>query len=122
MIIRNTNRFEYYIIQQLFSDANVPRCHTGNLSYENIFIPFKYTLLLFPCFYFLGHKYQGHDFLKTGAFAPVAPASATRLLFIILINQNKVLYIKTKKRLENPRESVFWGQLLGSLSSVIFNY
>ena len=79
MIIRNTNRFEYYIVQQLVNDVNVPRCHTENLSYENIFIPFKYTLLLFSGFYYFGQKYKGHDFLRAGAFAPVAPPSATRL-------------------------------------------
>ena len=79
MIIRNTNPFEYYIIQQLFNDVNVPRCLTENLSYQNIFIPFKYTLLLFSRFYFLGQKYKGHDFLRAGAFSSVAPPSATRL-------------------------------------------
>ena len=30
-----------------------------------------------------------------------------KALFIILINQNKVLCIKTNQRLENSRESVF---------------
>ena len=44
---RNTNPFKYYIIQQLFNDVNVSRCHTENFSYENIFFPFKYNLLLF---------------------------------------------------------------------------
>ena len=78
-MIRNTNPFEYYIIQQLFNDVNVPRCLTENLSYQNIFIPFKYTLLLFSRFYFLGQKYKGHDFLRAGAFSSVAPPSATRL-------------------------------------------
>ena len=72
MIIRNTNPFEYYIIQQLFNDVNVPRCHTENLSYENIFIPFKYTLLLFSQSYFFRHKYKGHDFFRSGALVPVA--------------------------------------------------
>ena len=66
-------------MQQLFNDVNVPRCHTENLSYENIFFPFKYTLLLFSRFYFFGHKYKGHDFLRAGVFGPVAPPSATRL-------------------------------------------
>ena len=70
---RNTNRFEYYIIQELFNDVVVPHSHNENLSYENIFIPFKYASLIF------GHKYKGHDFLMTGAFAPFAPPSATRL-------------------------------------------
>ena len=80
MIIRNTNQFEYYIIKQLFNDVNVPRCHTENLSYAIIFISFKYTLLLFSRFYFFGCKYKGHEFLRAGAFAPVAPPSATRLI------------------------------------------
>ena len=79
MIVRNTNPFEYYIIQQLFNDVNVPRCHTENFSYENIFFPFKYTLLLFSWFYFFGHKCKGHNFLGPGAFAPVAPPSTTCL-------------------------------------------
>ena len=39
----NTNQFGYYIIQQVFNDVNVPRCHTENLSCENIFISLKYT-------------------------------------------------------------------------------
>ena len=54
-IIRNTNRFKYYIIKQLCKDTNVPRCHTENLSFENIFIPFK-----------------GQNFLRAGAFAPTS--------------------------------------------------
>ena len=70
LTIRNTNRFEYYITQQLLNDVNVSRCHTETLSYENMFIPFKYTLLLFSRFYFLGYKYEGHDFLRAGAFVP----------------------------------------------------
>ena len=53
-IQRNTNRFEYHIIQQLFNDENVPPYHTENLFYENTLIPFKYTLLLFSHFYILG--------------------------------------------------------------------
>ena len=65
-------------MQQLFNDVNVPRCHTENLSYENIFSPFKYTLLLFFTVFF-GHKYKGHDLLSASAFAPVAPPSATLL-------------------------------------------
>ena len=72
-----TNRFKYYIIQQLFNDVKVPHCHTENLSFENIFSPFKYSLLLFSRFYFLGYKYKGHDFLRADAFAPVASPSAT---------------------------------------------
>ena len=36
-------------------------------------------LCFFSHFYFFGHKYKGHDFLRAGAFAPVAPPSATRL-------------------------------------------
>ena len=67
------------MIKQLFNDVKVPRCHTENLSFENIFIPFKYSLLLFSRFYGLGYKYKGHGFLRAGAFAPVAPPSATRL-------------------------------------------
>ena len=63
-------------IKQLF---NVPRCHSENLSYENIFLPFKYTFLLFLRFYFFAHKYKGHDFLRASAFAPVAPPSTTCL-------------------------------------------
>ena len=62
MIIRNTNPFEYYIIQQLFNDVNVPRCHTENLSYENIFFPFKYILLLLSQFCFLGTNIKGTIF------------------------------------------------------------
>ena len=89
MIIQNTKPFEYYVIQQLFNYVNVPRCHTENLSYENIFFPFKYTLLLYSRFYFLGQKYKGHYFPRTGAFAPVAPPpppSATRLIMEVYIN------------------------------------
>ena len=67
------------MIKQLFNDVKVPRCHTENLSFENIFIPFKYSLLLFSRFYGLGYKHKGHGFLRAGAFAPVAPPSATRL-------------------------------------------
>ena len=54
--------FEYYIIQQLFNDVNVPRCHTENLSYENIFFPFKYTSLLYSRFYFLDTNIKGTIF------------------------------------------------------------
>ena len=61
MIIRNTNRFEYCVIQQLFNDVNV-----------------KYTLF-FSRFFFV-HKYKGHDFVKAGVSASVAPPSATHLL------------------------------------------
>ena len=61
------------MIQQLFNDVNVPRFHTENLSFENIIIPFNYGLLLFSRFYVLWYKYKGHDFLRAGAFAPVAP-------------------------------------------------
>ena len=85
LIIRNTNRFEYYITQQLLNDVNVSRCHTETLSYENMFIPLKYTLLLFSRFYFLGYKYEGHDFLRAGAFAPPELASATRLSYLLTI-------------------------------------
>ena len=63
----------------IYNDVNVPRCHTENLSYEDIFFPSKYTLLLFSRFYFFGHKYKRRDFLWEGAFAPVAPPSATCL-------------------------------------------
>ena len=42
-----------------FNDVNVPRCHTENLSYENIFILFKYTGLVFSCFYFWGTNIKG---------------------------------------------------------------
>ena len=59
MIIWNTIRFEYYIIQQLFNGANVPGCHTENLSSQNIFIPFKDTLLLFSLFIFLDTNIKG---------------------------------------------------------------
>ena len=69
-------------MQQLFNDINVPRCHTENLFYEHIFFPFKCTMLLFSPFYFFGHKYKGHDFLRAGAFSPVAPPSAPRLLLL----------------------------------------
>ena len=31
-------------------------------------------------FYVLGYNYKGHNFLRAGAFAPVAPPSATRLI------------------------------------------
>ena len=86
LIIQNTNKLEYYIIQQLFNDENVPWCHTENLSYEITFIPFKYTLLLFSRFYFFRHKYKGHDFLRAGAFAPVVPPSATCLRSIIIMS------------------------------------
>ena len=55
LIIRITKRFEYYIIQQLFNDVNVPYSRTEDLSYENIFILFKYTLL-----HFFAHKYKRH--------------------------------------------------------------
>ena len=61
LIIRNTNRFKYRIIQQLFNHVNVLCCHTENLSFGNIFIPFKYSLLLFSRFYVLGYKYKGHE-------------------------------------------------------------
>ena len=91
LIIRNTNQFEYYIIQRLFNDENVPCCHTENLSYEIIFIPFKYTLLLFSRFYFFRHKYKGHDFLRAGAFAPVAPPSTTCLRSIIIMPKLSIL-------------------------------
>ena len=86
LIIQNADRFEYYIIKQLFNDVSVPRCHTENLSYGNIFIPFKNTLLLYSRFYFFGHKYKGHDFLRAGAFAPVAPPSATRLGISVIMS------------------------------------
>ena len=104
MIIRNTNPFEYYIIQQLFNDVNVPRCHTENLSYENIFIPFKCTFLLFSRFYFLRHKYKRHDFLRAGAFAPVSPlppqprACFLNEFFIIWEN----VFVKTPSLLISP--------------------
>ena len=62
MIIWNTIRFEYYIIQQLFNSVNVPGCHTGNLSSQNIFIPFKDTLLLFSRFIFLDTNIKGTVF------------------------------------------------------------
>ena len=95
MIIRNTNPFEYYIIQQLFNDVNVPRCHTENLSYENIFILFKYTLLFFSQSYFFGYKYKGHDFFRSDAFAPVASPSATRLLpEQIFATHNNLMFFK----------------------------
>ena len=35
------------------------------------------SMLLFTQFYFFGHKYKGHDFIRAGPFAPVAPPSAT---------------------------------------------
>ena len=60
LIIRITKRFEYYIIQQLFNDVNVPYSRTEDLSYEIIFILFKYTLLLFLSFHFFVHKYKRH--------------------------------------------------------------
>ena len=60
--IRNTNRFKSYIIQQLFNDVNVPRCHTRNLSYENIFITFKNTFFFFHAFIFLGTNMKGTIF------------------------------------------------------------
>ena len=59
LIIQNTDRFKYYIIQQLFNDVKVPRCHTENLSFENIFIPFKYSLLFFHGFMFWGTNIKG---------------------------------------------------------------
>ena len=62
-----------------FNDVSFPGCHTENLPYENTFILFKYSWLVFSSFYFFGHKYKGHNFLWAGAFAPVAPLSATRL-------------------------------------------
>ena len=62
MIIWNTIRFEYYIIQQLFNGVNVPRCHTENISSQNIFIPFKYTLLLFSQFIFSDTSIKGTIF------------------------------------------------------------
>ena len=67
------------MIQQLFNDVQVPRCHTENLSFENIFIPFKCSLLLFSRFYVLGYKYKRRDFLRAGTFAPVVSPSVTRL-------------------------------------------
>ena len=67
------------MIQQLFNNVKVPRCHTENLSFENIFIPYKHSLLLFPRFYVLGYKYKGRDFLRAGTFAPVVSPLATRL-------------------------------------------
>ena len=59
LIIQNTDRFKYHIIQQLFNDVKVPRCHTENLSFENIFIPFKYSLLFFHGFMFWGTNIKG---------------------------------------------------------------
>ena len=44
-----------------------------------------------------------------------------KAFFIILINQNKVLCIRIKQSSQNSRESVFWGELEGSISSVTFN-
>ena len=77
-ILTNAN-----IIQQLFNYVNVPLCHTENLSYENKFIPFKYTFRLnrrffFHAFIFLGTNIK--DTIFSGAFAPVEPPSATRLI------------------------------------------
>ena len=44
-----------------------------------------------------------------------------KALFFILINQNEVLCARKKQSSQNSRESVFQGQLKGSISSVIFN-
>ena len=62
LIIRNTNRCKYYLIPQLFNDVKVPHCHTENLSFENIFSPFKYSLLLFQGFIFWGTNIKGTIF------------------------------------------------------------
>ena len=96
MIIRNTDPFEYYRIQQLFNNVKVPRWHTENLSFENIFSPFKYSLLLFSWFYVLGYKYKGHDILRAGAFAPFAPPSTTRLVWCQVFLQRVFLNLLIK--------------------------
>ena len=80
MINRNTNRFEYYIIQHLFNDINLPFCHTENLFYKNIFIPFKYTLLLFSRVCSLGTNLNGTIFSWRVRSRPSHPLSYTPVL------------------------------------------
>ena len=61
-------------------------------------------MLLFSRFYFLRHKYKGHDFLRAGAFAPVSPlppqprACFLNEFFIIWEN----VFVKTPSLLISP--------------------
>ena len=71
LIIRNTNRFEYYLIQQLFNDVSV-----FSLSHRKHFL-WAYIHLVQICFvpFSRFHFFRPlHDFLRANAFAPVAPS------------------------------------------------
>ena len=67
--------------QNSFNKSNV----FNWLPYENIFFPFKYTLLLFSRFYFLGTNIKGTIFSGQVRSHPLHPPSlsATRLNTII---------------------------------------
>ena len=59
-------------------------------------------LCFFSRFYFFGHKYKGHDFFLAGAYAPVAPPSATRL---VIYKFNSI--VSAIKKLINIRQCFF---------------
>ena len=49
------------------------RCHTENLSYENILITFKYTLFFFHAFIFSGTNIKGRIFSRRVPSHPSHP-------------------------------------------------
>ena len=83
------------------------------------------SMLLFTQFYFFGHKYKGHDFIRAGPFASVAPPSAThqqdikiimkqvhraecKIVFLVVFSVHRLFSIFSKIKKVQHEKSATW--------------